>query len=292
MLYDITLNVSYTYDYPVQSSRQIVRLLPADLEGEQRQIAGILDVDPKPAEWRIHTDFFGNNAAELVFYDAHEDVEFSVKSRVERFERAAHNGDLSFDQLKADITNHRSLGPWSPHHFIGATSRVPLDRATTDYARKAQGDETQVIAAIIAIARAIKRDFKFDPKATTVETPLLKAFHGRRGVCQDFSHIMIACLRGIGIPAAYVSGYLRTIPPPGKKRIQGADAMHAWVRAWCGASVGWIEYDPTNAMYAGADHVIIARGRDYADVAPIKGVLRSQGEHTSTQKVDVIPVNA
>lgn len=112
------------------------------------------------------------------------------------------------------------------------------------------------------------------------------------GVCQDFAQVMIACLRGIGIPAGYVSGFLRTLPPPGRPRLEGADAMHAWVRAWCGWQAGWIEYDPTSAQVAGSDHIVVARGRDYGDVAPVKGVLRIAGDQKTEHAVDVVPVEA
>jgi transglutaminase-like putative cysteine protease len=292
MLYDISLRIAYAYDHLADSSRHIVRLTPADLPGEQRQIAGTLAVEPKPAEMRVHTDFFGNNSVELAYFDAYAKVKFSVQSRVERLQIKQHFAAApTFSELTYDIADHRSLGPWAPHHFIGSTSRVPIERATTEYARSLVRCNLSVVDAIAKIGESLHRDFHYDPEATTVETPMLEAFCGRRGVCQDFSHIMIACLRGIGIPAGYVSGFLRTTPPPGEKRLEGADAMHAWVRAWCGRQIGWVEYDPTNATFAGTDHVIIARGRDYADVAPIKGVLRSHGKHTSTQKVDVIPVN-
>ena len=127
-------------------------------------------------------------------------------------------------------------------------------------------------------------------EATTVATHASDAFKLKRGVCQDFSHVMIAGLRGLGIPAGYVSGFLRTIPPPGKERLEGADAMHAWVRAWCGREVGWIEFDPTNDMLASNDHITVGYGRDYSDVAPIVGVLRTTGSQTGEQAVDVIPV--
>ncbi len=291
MLYDISLRVAYAYDNPAESSRHIVRLSPADLPGEQRQVAGTLDVEPKPAEWRVHTDFFGNRNVELAYFDAHKKIKFSVQSRVERFEiNRKLDAAPKLHQLISEIATIKSLAPWAPHHFVGPTSRVPIDRATTQYARDLIKDSFSVLDAVAAIGESLHSDFQYDPEATTVETPMLDAFHGRRGVCQDFSHIMIACLRGMGIPAGYVSGFLRTTPPPGKKRLEGADAMHAWVRVWCGSQIGWVEYDPTNATRAGPDHVIISRGRDYADVAPIKGVLRSHGKHTSTQKVDVIPV--
>ena len=133
-------------------------------------------------------------------------------------------------------------------------------------------------------------DMKFDAKATDVDTPIADAFANRHGVCQDFSQIMICALRSIGVPAGYVSGFLRTIPPEGKPRLQGADAMHAWVRVRCGGKGGWAEYDPTNAIFAGADHVVIARGRDYSDVAPVKGILRTSGKQSSKHAVDMVLV--
>ena len=291
MLYDISLRISYIYDHPANSSRHIVRLSPADLPGEQRQVAGTLTVDPKPAEQYAHADFFGNRSVELAYFDAHEKIKISVQSRVERFvPNEKFSAAPSLGELKNDIAAHRSLAPLAPHHFAGPTSRVPIEPATTEYARKLIGEHRSVLEIVAAIGERLHREFRYDPEATTVETPMLEAFRGGRGVCQDFSHIMIACLRGIGIPAGYVSGFLRTTPPPGKRRLEGADAMHAWVRAWCGELVGWVEYDPTNATFAGLDHIVIARGRDYADVAPIKGILRSHGKHTSTQIVDVVPV--
>jgi transglutaminase-like putative cysteine protease len=131
----------------------------------------------------------------------------------------------------------------------------------------------------------------FDAEATTVDTPPREAFARGRGVCQDFTHVMIAGLRGIGIPAGYVSGFLRTFPPPGQPRLEGADAMHAWVRAWVGREMGWIEFDPTNDQAAGVDFVTVAVGRDYDDVAPIRGALRSAGRAETRQAVDVLPLD-
>ena len=141
------------------------------------------------------------------------------------------------------------------------------------------------------VGAALNRDMSFDAKATSVETSHEEAFEARHGVCQDFSHVMIAALRSVGIPAGYVSGFLRTRPPEGRPRLSGADAMHAWVRAWCGPALGWVEYDPTNAVDAGEDHVVVAYGRDYSDVSPVKGVLKSATAQESRQAVDVIPLD-
>jgi transglutaminase-like putative cysteine protease len=148
-----------------------------------------------------------------------------------------------------------------------------------------------VLEYVEKLGRALHKDMVFNPDATNVDTRAIEAFRDRQGVCQDFSHIMIAALRGLGIPAGYVSGFLRTDPPAGEPRLEGADAMHAWVQVWCGPDRGWIEYDPTNAIFAVADHVIIARGRDYSDVSPIKGMTRTAGNQTTRQNVTVTPLD-
>lgn len=291
MLYDVTLKIVYDYASAADASRQIMRLMPLDLPGEQRLVAGSQSVTPKPQEWISRSDFFGNRLVEIGFTKSHRDIVFAMQSRVERY-KTAPPVDISpaLPGMAGEISRQRSLDPWSPHHFTGPSPRVQLDSAITGYARSASASQSSVFAATTAIGKAIYDDMTYDAEATTVDTSVLEAFQGRRGVCQDFSHIMIACLRGIGIPAGYVSGYLRTAPPPGKPRLAGADAMHAWVRAWCGSSMGWIEYDPTNAVIAGADHIVVARGRDYSDVAPVKGMMRTSGTHTTDQFVDVIPL--
>ncbi len=136
----------------------------------------------------------------------------------------------------------------------------------------------------------IFRDFKYDPRATTIQTPITEVFEKRHGVCQDFAHLQIGCLRSLGIPARYVSGYLRTIPPPGKPRLVGADASHAWLSAYCGEA-GWIDVDPTNDALVSTDHITVAWGRDYNDVSPIQGVIVGGGEHKMQVSVDVAPVS-
>ena len=291
MLYDVTLKIEYSYASAADASRQIMRLMPLDLPGEQRLVVGTQEVDPKPQEWINRNDFFGNRSVEIAYTRAHRDIVFTMQSRVERFERAApQDTSPALAGLGVEIERSAGLDAMAPHHFLGTSQRVRPQRATTGYARSLTTEATTTYEAVIAIGKALYDDMTYDAEATTVDTPMLEAFEGRRGVCQDFSHIMIACLRGIGIPAGYVSGFLRTTPPPGKPRLEGADAMHAWVRAWCGASMGWIEYDPTNAIAVGANHIVVARGRDYSDVAPVKGMLRTSGDHTTEQYVDVVPL--
>ena len=156
-------------------------------------------------------------------------------------------------------------------------------------ARVPSGDPS-VQALAERLCNRINNDFAYDTEATTVATHAYDAFRLKRGVCQDFSHVMIAGMRGLGVPAGYVSGFLRTIPPPGKERLEGADAMHAWVRVWCGREAGWLEFDPTNGMRAGDDHITVGYGRDYSDVAPIVGIVKIAGGQAAEQSVDVIPL--
>ena len=289
MLYDLKLTIAYSYDSPAASGRHILRLTPPDLGPEQRVIASTLTVDPQPTEWRAGPDFFGNQNVAIHVDAPHDELVVSLKARVRR-ERAAALLDVSpsMPMLAAEIDGWLGVESRAPHHFAGPSPRVPLDPVMTEWAARASAGAGTPYEAVAMIGHALHREMRFESGATEVDTTPREAFDARHGVCQDFSHVMIACLRGIGIPAGYVSGFLRTEPPPGQPRLEGADAMHAWVRAWCGREMGWVAYDPTNAMPEGEEHIIAGYGRDYSDVAPIRGVSRSAGGHGTTQAVDVI----
>ena len=165
---------------------------------------------------------------------------------------------------------------------------APIVPAITAFARQSFPPGRPIVEAAAELMTRMRDEFTYDPEATTVSTPAAEAFEARHGVCQDFAHIMIAGLRGLGLPASYVSGYLRTVPPPGQPRLAGADATHAWVGLWCGER-GWIGFDPTNAVFAEDDHIVLAIGRDYSDVAPIDGIILAPGVQTLKVEVDVIP---
>ena len=291
MLYDIKLSITYTYASSAVGGRHLVRVMPLDVPGQQRLIAGLLDIAPRPEERHDGLDFFGNATTSFAFRGAHKSVGFKVQARVERL---GIDPDLrqsvALTALPAALDDQTDLGPTSPLHFIAPSVRALHNAAMTRYARATLRPGMSAAQAVVAIGQALHTDMAFDARATTVDTPAAEAFAKRRGVCQDFSHIMITCLRGIGVPAGYVSGYLRTMPPPGKARLEGADAMHAWVRAWCGPGLGWLEYDPTNACIPAGDHIVAGYGRDYSDVSPIKGSLRISGGQKSVQAVDVIPL--
>ncbi|MES2664939.1 MAG: transglutaminase family protein [Pseudomonadota bacterium] len=291
MIYDIKLRISYDYAHLAAVGRHVACILPRDLGAGQRLIAGLLDITPRPSERVDRVDFFGNRLSEFGFRNPHLGLALTMTARIDRNDLPPQMADsVALADLPRAIAGLADLGPDSALHYLSPSVRVPPDPAMTAFARAHLTAGMTVAEAVLALNGALYRHMTFDAKATHVDTPASEAFAKRHGVCQDFSHILITCLRGIGIPAGYVSGFLRTLPPPGKPRLEGADAMHAWVRAWCGPRLGWIEVDPTNNKLAGLDHIVVARGRDYSDVAPIKGVMRGSGRQKSRQAVDVVPV--
>ena len=293
MLYDLSLHMGYLYDSFAFNARHIIRVMPLSIPDRQRLIAGALSVEPLPEERAAFTDFFQHPAASILIRAPHERLDIRMKARVQ-VDAVTVSADFSptLDKLPGELGNCWSLGADSPHHFLGSSPRLPEEPAISAYARAMELKNRTVLEIARAMCRRIHRDFTYDPKATTVDTTPAQAFALKRGVCQDFSHVMITALRSLGIPAGYVSGYLRTIPPPGKERLEGADAMHAWVRIWCGGLAGWVEYDPTNDIPAGTDHIVVGYGRDYSDVAPVIGALKSYGRQKTLQAVDVIPVES
>lgn len=292
MIYDVTLTITHDYANPVEVGRHLLRVHPAELPGRQSLRNRLIEISPTPSESHVHQDFFGNRGMMVVHDTLHSEMTIRLRARVE-----CHGQDPIMDlgpslaRLNNELSEPARLTPSSPQHFLAPSPRVPPDTSLGDYARALLSQSMTVRDVVTAVGLALNRDMAFDADATTVETTPQDAFAQKRGVCQDFSHIMISCLREIGVPAGYVSGYLRTIPPAGQPRMEGADAMHAWVRAWCGPEQGWIEYDPTNATLVGTDHIVAGYGRDYSDVSPVRGYLRSSGGQKNTQAVDVSIVN-
>jgi transglutaminase-like putative cysteine protease len=281
----------YAYDTPASGARHIMRLMPLSLANRQRLIAGSISISPQPDEQSHFIDFFDHPATSFLLRSPHETLDIRMQARVQ-VESQVISADFSplLADLPEEIAGIWSLDPQSPHHFLGDSPRLTETKAISEYAKTSLQPSLTVMQIAYALCARINRDFTYDPEATTVDTTPVESFKLKRGVCQDFTHIMILALRSLGIPAGYVSGFLRTIPPPGKERLEGADAMHAWVRVWCGETAGWIELDPTNNIPAGTDHIVVAYGRDYSDVAPVIGVLKSYGSQRSVQAVDVIPL--
>ncbi|MCJ7873124.1 transglutaminase family protein [Phaeobacter sp. J2-8] len=291
MLYDVRLRIAYRYYQPAAASRTVLRMAPREMAGQQT-LNSRIDITPNPNYRLPGQDFFGNPTVEVAHDMRLDEIEFVFQGRIQR-DTVDTSLDLSCSvaDIGGELGGLRSISPASPHHFLGVSPRIAADPDIAAFARATATPQMSTLDAVRAISRAIHDTFDFDPDATHVATTPLEAFQARRGVCQDYSHVMISALRALGIPAAYVSGFLRTEPPEGQPRLEGADAMHAWVRAWCGMENGWIEIDPTNNVLVSADHITVAFGRDYSDVAPVKGSLRSSGDQDTLHTVDVVPVS-
>jgi transglutaminase-like putative cysteine protease len=290
VIYDIRHVTVYEYGSTVTFSHCALRLLPPDGPG-QTVLSSALCVTPAPAQTIERTCFFGNRLTFLTIETGHRKLIVEANSSVEidRSEPWDQSETPAFEVVREEAFASVSFDRDSPAHFLHSSRLVPPFKPASEYARESFPAWRPVLEGATELMRRIKADFKYDRKATAVSTPLSEAFGKRRGVCQDFAHIMIAGLRGIGLPAAYISGYIRTIPPAGKERLEGADAMHAWVSLWCGGARGWVCLDPTNAIIIGNDHIVLAKGRDYADISPLAGVILGSREQDVEVKVDVVP---
>ncbi|MFZ1990816.1 MAG: transglutaminase family protein [Alphaproteobacteria bacterium] len=290
MRYDIRQRTTYTYPDAVRGSEQVMRLRPLS-RLNQRVVASSLVIVPQPVSWHDSTDFFGNATTVALIAEPHRELKITTQARVDVDRPAPAAPTQPWEPICSEAVTAHDLGPDSPVHFIFASPLVPLLESIGDYVRTSFMKGRPIAEAALDVAQRMKADFKYDPTATDVTTPVAQSFETRAGVCQDFAQIMISGLRGLGIPAGYVSGYLRTDPPPGRPRLEGADAMHAWVRVWCGAEAGWVEFDPTNGILVGNDHVVLAVGRDYSDVSPTVGTLKTYGRHAIAIAVDILPVS-
>ena len=292
MIYEVTHLTRYRYGGPVAVNACSLRLYPRDGVG-QSVISSRIDVLPKPQSWSERIDPFDNRVARMRIETSHRELSITSVSRVQVERPSPPIGALTppWESIVALASESDSLGADSPVFAIYPSRMIEVFADATNYARASFPPGRPIYEGACDLNARIKRDFIFDSKATEVTTSPEEAFKSRRGVCQDFAHVMLAALRGIGLPALYVSGYIRTIPPPGKPRLQGADASHAWVSVWCGPAFGWLGLDPTNGIAEGDDHVIVARGRDYADVPPVEGVVLTFGGHELKVEVDVLPLS-
>ncbi|MGI4880542.1 MAG: transglutaminase family protein [Janthinobacterium lividum] len=290
MIYTVRHRTTYGYEKSVTFARCVLRLTPAS-SANQSVLASTVAVTPRPSSTIEVTGPFGERRQTVIIDRPHDRLVIEARSRVDVHVPPAADPGASpaWEQVRERAYQTRALGPDGPAAYLYPTRRTPDLPAITDYARPSFDAGRPIVAAAAELMTRMYRDFTYDPEATTVSTPAAKAFDSRHGVCQDFAHIMIVGLRGLGLAAAYVSGYLRTTPPPGRPRLAGADATHAWVSLWCGEALGWIGFDPTNAVLAENDHIVLAVGRDYSDVAPIDGIILAPGAQAIKVEVDVIP---
>jgi transglutaminase-like putative cysteine protease len=287
MIYNITHLTIYAYAAPVTVSHHAARLEPRGL-AQQVTEQFSLEIEPPPALKKMRTDYFGNRVCGFAIQEVHTRLEITATSRVTVMPVTPPALALSpaWEQVVELFSDPVSPEVVEPYQFVFDSPLLRVSPELADYARQSFTPGTPLLVAVADLNRRIFKDFKYDPVATTVATPLEEVLAKRRGVCQDFSHLAIACLRSLGIPARYVSGYLRTRPPEGKKRLVGADASHAWFSVYC-PSTGWLDFDPTNNILPTEEHITLAYGRDYTDVSPVTGVITGGGSHQVRVSVDV-----
>ena len=293
MIYGVRHRTTYTYEGMVTFARCVLRLTPQS-SASQTVLASAIEITPRPSQIQERTGPFGEQTLTVIIDQPHRILVIEATSRVDVHAAPIEDPHDSpaWEAVRAASLATGAIGPDSPAAFLYPTGRTPLIPEITDYARTSFPPGRPIVEAVAELMTRIRKDFTYDSKSTSVSNSAREPFAARRGVCQDFAHVMISGLKGLGLPAAYVSGYLRTIPPPGRPRLEGADATHAWVSAWCGEERGWIGFDPTNAILVQNDHIVLAVGRDYSDVAPIDGIMLGPGDQDLEVEVDVIPEEA
>lgn len=287
MRYRILHQTSYEYSERVTISHHAARLKPRALKLQECE-EFTLSFRPAPGVQKARRDFFGNEIRFFSVQELHDGLDITAQSLVTVFPRPTLRLAESppWGQVAGLFQEPVLPENVSPYQFIFDSHLI---QATPDWAGYAQTSfpaGQPMLECARDLCRRIHQDFEFNPEATTLATPLAEVLEKREGVCQDFAHVAIACLRSIGLPARYVSGYIRTVPPKGERRLVGADASHAWLAVYC-PRLGWVDLDPTNDLIPCEDHITVAFGRDYADVSPVAGVLTGGGGHEVTVSVDV-----
>ncbi|MGH8765486.1 MAG: transglutaminase family protein, partial [Burkholderiales bacterium] len=290
--YQVMHETVYRYESPVVLSQQLLHLTPRALDF-QRLGRHRIEVLPVPAETTSRDDYFGNPVTQILLSAPHASLTVRAESAVSVAPRSYATGGERWQALRDRMRAPAGETLLEPAQFLYESPHVECFRDLAAYAEPSFGAGASLFDAARDLARRIHGDFTFDPKATSVSTPLRDVLARRRGVCQDYAHFMIGCLRTLGLAARYVSGYILTTPPPGKPRLVGADASHAWVSVWCGdakENAGWVDIDPTNDTLVGEQHVTLAWGRDFSDVTPMRGVILGGGEQELEVRVTVLPI--
>lgn len=290
--YRITHVTSYHYSEAVSLCQNVAHLAPRPCH-RQRAERSVMSISPDPAVIEERVDYFGNPVTYFTIQEQHRELSVRVSHRVSvRPDYIPQPHSTPAWETVRDRLTHDRCPIWLDAYQFAFESRYTGGHPRfADYAGESFVPGRPILEAGLDLTRRIHTEFVYDPRATTLSTPVLDVFANRRGVCQDFAHFQLACLRSLGLAARYVSGYLSTVPPPGTPRLVGADATHAWVSLFCG-DAGWVDLDPTNNQVPGERHVLLAWGRDYDDVSPLKGVILGGGQHTVTVSVDVVPIES
>ena len=286
VVYQVRHETRYRYGATVDVAAHMLHLLPRALPW-QRVLSSAIITDPPVERCVDGRDHFGNQVTWLFMHRPHADFTVTLEARVVVSAGLAPvDAGPAWEDVAALM---RARAAWREAEFVFASQHAPADRAAAAWASLDFPPSRPILEGLRALNRRFSDEFRFRPGVTEVNTPVAEVLRRREGVCQDFSHLMIAALRGLGLPARYVSGYVRTRPPPGQPARRGADQSHAWVEAWAGPSLGWIGLDPTNGIEVREEHVLLAWGRDFSDVSPVRGVILGGGEHGVLVSVDLAP---
>ena len=280
MRYRVRHSTHYSYAARVTSCYNVAYVLPRDTR-RQKCISSRVTVSPQPAIARSRTDYFGNQAYHFEIQRPHKELVITVESEI----RVSQPGQglnldlgISYEQALNQIRDDRTKQTLNAREYLLDSPMIEVTNDLAEYAKPSFILDRPLKSCVADLTSRIFNDFTYDPDFTTIATPLAEVLEHRRGVCQDFAHLQVGCLRAVGIPAKYVSGYIETLPAPGEEKLVGADATHAWVAYFC-PDEGWVEFDPTNDTAANNQHIVTALGRDYLDVTPVKGVIFGGGKN-------------
>jgi transglutaminase-like putative cysteine protease len=288
MIYQVRHITSYHYLEPVSMCHNLLHLRPRICR-DQRCIQTRVQVEPMPRQVHEHQDYFGNPVSAFSIQNPHKVMTIVAEHLVERKQSEGQDvPDMPWEQAREILRSDKSPHNLEAYQFTFPSRYVPLGEELAQYACESFQPGRPMIQSTLELNQRIFQEFKYDPQATTISTPIRDVLANRKGVCQDFAHLMIGCLRSIGLAARYVSGYLLTTPPPGKEKLVGADATHAWLSAYL-PGYGWVDFDPTNNLVPSDKHITLAWGRDYDDISPIKGVILGGGSHSMKVEVTMTP---
>jgi len=290
MTYQIVHRTTYNYRQPVYLGHHVACLTPRTLS-HHRCTDNAINVTPRPATMAQRVDYFGNKLDFFIVQEPHEELVIEARSTVSIEEAASGWPTRSppWEEIVDFVAQDCSTNSLEAYQFTFESPRIRRSTALASYARDSFKPCRPFAEALLDLAARIHKDFRFDSQATNVRTPTEEVFRKRRGVCQDFAHLQIACLRSLDLPARYVSGYLRTFDRPGTPSLVGSNVSHAWVSAYC-AGAGWLYVDPTNNLVPSTNHVVLAWGRDYGDVSPLRGLILGGRDHTLQVSVRVDPM--
>ncbi len=290
MRYQIIHSTICRYDSPVTVCHYHAKLIPRRLPFQNCPWHE-MTIRPEPLQRFVRQDAYGNATIYFEIEGAHEELEVISSSFVEleEFVLPASEKSPTWKEIRDQCDAERWTAGSSASEYVCPSPLIRTNEELRTYARDSFPAEMPILQGALDLNHRIYNDFTFDPTATNVATKIEEAWEKKRGVCQDYAQVMIACLRSLGLPARYVSGYLETQPPPGKEKLIGADASHAWLSVWCGEDLGWIDMDPTNDIMPSTRHVTLAWGRDFSDVSPLRGVTLGAGNQSILIAVDVMP---